>query len=337
MSDPNPSVWFNGPGQVEIRQAEVPESRHGEVLIRTSRTLISGGTELSLLTEQARPESAWSEFARFPRAAGYSNAGEVMEAGEDVDGSCVGKHVATRGPHAAWVTRREDDLRAIPDGVSDEEATFATLAGVVMNGLRRARLTWGESVVVFGLGIIGQLSVRVATAAGAGPVFGVDLSESRLNMLPAGPRVRGLTASDHNGLLDAVRQRNHGRPADLVIEATGEADLIPAEIALLRDEGRLLMLSSPRSATRFDFHDLCNRRSITITGAHGFSQPKVETPENPWTSKRHGDLFLEWLATGRLSVRELITHRFPFDRAPEAYQLLLEKRREALGVVFEWA
>ena len=299
MSGSNPTVWFSAPRQVEIRHAEASAPRRGQVLIRSLRTLISGGTELSPLTEQARPGSAWSEFAQFPRAAGYSNAGEVMQAGDGVDPSWIGKHVATRGPHAAWVTRREDDLRPIPDGVSDEEATFATLAGVVMNGLRRARLTWGESVVVFGLGIVGQLCVRVAAAAGAGPVFGVDLSESRLNMLPAGPRVRGLTASDHNGLLDAVRQHNHGRPADLVIEATGEADLIPAEIALLLDQGRLLMLSSPRSATQFDFHDLCNRRSITITGAHGFSQPKVEALENPWTSKRHGDLFLEWLAAGR--------------------------------------
>ena len=83
--------------------------------------------------------------------------GEVADVGADVDARWIGRRVATRGRHAAWIVRPADDLRPLPGDVSDEEGTFATLSGVVMNGLRRAGLTWGESVAVVGLGLVGQL------------------------------------------------------------------------------------------------------------------------------------------------------------------------------------
>jgi threonine dehydrogenase-like Zn-dependent dehydrogenase len=107
-------------------------------------------------------------------------------------------------------------------------------------------------------------------------------------------------------------------------------------VALLRDQGRLLVLSSPRSATSFDFHDLCNRRSLTIVGAHGFSHPPIETGDNPWTGRRHGELFLSWLEAGWLTVAELVSHRFPAERASDAYRFLSERRDEAMAVVLDW-
>jgi len=335
--DTNPAVWLDAPGRVEIRESARPTPRAGEVLVRTRRTLISAGTELTLFAGGADLDPAWREFARFPRPLGYSLAGEVVDVGDGVDRDWVGRHVATRGQHAAWVARPADDLRPIPEGVSDEEATFATLAGVAMNGLRRAGLSWGESVAVTGLGIVGQLCVRVAATAGAGPIFAFEPSELRLGRLPRHPFVIGLLAAEGCPPLESLGRANRGRRVDFAVEASGRADLIPGEIDLLRDQGRLLLLSSPRGATSFDFHDSCNRRSISIIGAHGFSQPNVATPDNPWTSRRHGDLFLEWVADGRMTVAELVTHRFPFPRAALAYELLAGHRGEALGVILEWS
>lgn len=341
MAGSNPCVWFAAPGKVELSSLPMPSPAAGEVLLRTRRTLISSGTELSILRQQPQQGSAWAQFAHFPRPSGYSHAGEVVEVGAGVDPGWIGERVASRSSHAAWVTSEASDLRPIPPHVSDEEATFATLAGVAMNGLRRARLTWGESVTIFGLGILGQLSARIASVAGAGPVFAYDLSPLRFSKLPEGTPIFSLVGNMEAGNMEAalteVKSRTGGVGADLAVEATGNPDVIPEEIRFLREQGRLLLLSSPRGPTRFDFHDLCNRCSITIVGAHGFSQPSVATPEFPWTSKRNGDLFLEWVASRRLSVRELITHRFSFQHALEAYDLLSEGPAKSLGIILEWA
>ena len=330
----NPSIVFTAPGQVEVLDRPVPRPAAREVLIRTRRSLISTGTELTLLSGQARESSVWAGLSRYPQQIGYSNVGEVAEVGEGVDPSWVGKRVETHTRHALWVTCPADKLRAVPGEVSDEEAAFSSLAEVAMNGLRRVGLTWGESVAVFGLGLLGQLAVRLCALAGAGPVIGIEPSGFRRGLMPQGLLFHVL---DGQGELEAtVRRLNAGRALDVVIELTGNPQVIPQEPLLLRDQGRFLLLSSPRDATLFDFHDLCNRRSLTIVGAHGFSHPPAETPNTPWTGRRHGELFLARIATGHLSIRELVSHRFPYDRAADAYRLLTERREEAMGVVFEW-
>jgi threonine dehydrogenase-like Zn-dependent dehydrogenase len=335
QNDGNPAVWFAGVGRAEIRSGAIPSPGRGEALIRSLRTLISGGTELALLAGPPRAGGAWADFVRFPRTVGYSNVGEVVDVGAEVDRSWVGRRVASRGNHAAWIVRELADLRPVPHDVTADDATFTTLACVVMNGLRRARLTWGESVAVFGLGVVGQLCVRIADVAGASIIFGLDPSSLRLDRLPNRSHMRALSG-DLDQTLRTVQELTEGKGADLVIEASGVGELIPAEIGYIRDQGRLLLLSSPRSPTTFDFHDLCNRRSLTIVGAHGFSQPLVGTPDDPWTRQRHGDLFLALLADGRVSVRELITHHFPYDRAKEAYDLLASSGSEALAVILDW-
>ena len=264
-----------------------------------------------------------------------------MGVGEGVGSQWMGTRVDTHSFHATYVTCAAEQLRVLPGAVSDEDATFTTLAEVVMNGLRRAHLRWGESVAVFGLGILGQLCVRIASVAGASPIFGLELSDFRRGKLPRAPWIHcfddaGRESESPDRLRAAVEERNRGRRVDLVVELTAAPDLIPAEFDLLRDQGRFLVLSSPSGATHFDFHDLCNRRSLTIIGAHGFSHPRVETPDNPWTGKRHGDLFLEWLANGRITVSEMVSHRFPVSDAAHAYRLLGESRSEAMGVILEW-
>jgi threonine dehydrogenase-like Zn-dependent dehydrogenase len=335
MRDCNHGIWFADLGKVEIRSGDIPSPGPGQALIRTRKTLISSGTEIALLHHPASAGSAWSDFARFPRPVGYSNVGDVVRVGAGVEPSLTGALVASRGSHAAWVVRDVTDLRLLPRGVSEEDATFTTLACVAMHGLRRIRLTWGESVAVFGLGLVGQLCVRLAAVAGASIVCGLEPSDVRLGRLPAQPPTVALTGG-LEAALAAVREMTDGLGVDVVIEATGLANLIPSEIGFLRDQGRLLVLSSPRSATTFDFHDFCNRRSVTIVGAHGFSQSRTPAPDNPWTIQRHGDLFLALVASGRLSVGELVTHRFHYAGAHDAYALLSERPGDAMAVVLDW-
>ncbi len=315
MSCSNPSVFFTAPGVVEIVDQRQPEPKPGEVLIRTRKTLISTGTELTLPHARARQGSAWDGITQFPQPVGYSHVGQVVAVGEGVGSQWLGVRVDTHSFHSAYVTCAADQLRVLPGAVSDEDATFTTLAEVVMNGLRRSRLLWGESLAVFGLGILWAALCTNRKRSWCGP----DL-RSRTFRLPSWqatwpPWIHCFENAAGDGgstalLRTAVEEHNRGRRVDLVVELTAVPELIPAEFDLVRDLGRFLVLSSPFDATHFDFHDLCNRRSLTIIGADGFSHPRVETPDNPWTGKRHGDLFLEWLATGRVTVSEMVSHRF---------------------------
>jgi 2-desacetyl-2-hydroxyethyl bacteriochlorophyllide A dehydrogenase len=332
----NPTVVFVGPGQVEVASRPSPTPDRGEVLIRTRRSLISTGTEMTLLEGDVPAGSVWDRLRTSPRVPGYSNVGEVVATGPGGDPSWVGRVVHNHGPHQRLTVAPEKKLAAVPEGVSEEEATFATLAKVAMNGVRRGGVTWGESVVVFGLGIIGQIAARLCLLAGARPVFVVEPHDERRALLPDHPGFIALRAASAAARRDELYEHNRGRLADVVLDITGNPEVIPDAARLLRTGGRLVIVGSPRGPSWFDFHDLCNRESITILGAHSSHHPLDETPFQPFTSSRHGAIFLDLLSRRELSVAPLITHRFPVDRAADAYALLGRARQSAIGVILEW-
>lgn len=327
------AVVFVGPGSVAVQEQPVPQPDKGQILIRTIKSMISPGTELSLLSGDSQPGSIWADATQFPAYPGYANVGEVIGVGEGGDESMIGRRVASYTPHARFVTITSDLYWPIPDGVDDESACFFVFAQIIMNAVRRSGLTWGESAVVYGLGILGQLTARICVLAGARPVFGVDVSEKRLGLagggvIPVNPSKEGVPA--------VVKESNSGRLADVLFEVTGNAELIQAEMKALRSVGRLVLVSSPRRPTIFDFHDFCNNPSFTIIGAHNWSHPESPTCLNPWTRGRHAELFFDLLKEGRLEVSSLITHRSAAHDAPLMYQILQEKGSPALGVVLEW-
>ena len=122
----------------------------------------------------------------------------------------------------------------------------------------------------------------------------------------------------------------------MVFELTGNPDVITDEFDVLRDQGRFVVLSSPRGETPFDFHDYCNAGSYAIIGAHNASHPSVATPDNPWTQHRHAELYFDLVADGSLEVESLVSHTEPYNEAPRLYDELLEDRSTAMGVVLEW-
>lgn len=342
MSTPIPTICLTAPQTIDCINQPGHNLESTQVRIQTHCSLISSGTEMSIYRHAANPSKAWQEFARFPRSMGYSNVGTVIEVGTDVDSSWLGKRVASRGCHAAFVLRELGDLRIVPDDVSDEDATFSTLAAVAMNGLRRGRLIWGENIGVLGLGILGQLTVRLSQACGAHHIAAVDILQDRLARLPDNFK-QNASAQPNNFLaftsVDALKlaiDKSQFPNLDIFVEASGQAKLIANEIACLRDQGRLLLLSSPRESTLFDFHEFCNRKSVEIIGAHGFSQPHIATPANPWTSQAHSTLFLNWLSQKKFSVTELISHRFSWQDAKQAYQRLHTDPENTAAVIIQW-
>jgi 2-desacetyl-2-hydroxyethyl bacteriochlorophyllide A dehydrogenase len=338
MAKGNPTVVFPGPKEAVIEDRETLEPSAGELLVRTRASLISTGTELTIFSGDFPADSSWSAYAKFPFVSGYSAVGHVVEVGPGVDESWIGKRVASNAPHALFSLAPADpglnQARPIHRAeVGHDEAAFFALAEIVMNGLRRAHLQWGESVVVFGL--LGQLAVRFVRLLGARPVFGIDIAAPRLELLPKDPAVIAINPAEEDPA-QIVADRTGGRKADAVIELTGSQDLIPKEFACLRAQGRLVVLSSPRGPSQFDFHDLCNAPSYTIIGAHNGSTPQVGELDLPWTHARHTELFCELVADGEMDLTPLISHRGPYTEAPKFYEMLLADRSQAMGVILEW-
>lgn len=335
VSDTNRTVVFSDVETVTVEDRPVPDPDPDQVLIRTDRTLVSTGTELTVLSGDVPAGSAWDDHIEYPFEPGYNNVGTVVETGDNVERVEEGQRVGSYGSHAEYVCADAEACRPIPDDVSDDGAAFFTIAEIVMNGVRRGELTWGEHAAVYGLGLLGQLAVRIGQAAGARPIVGFDVADSRLEYLPDTPGIVGANPIDDDAAR-VVREATGGRLADVVLEVTGNPDVIADEFDALREQGRFVVLSSPRGETAFDFHDLCNSPSYTIVGAHNSSHPSVATPDNPWTQHRHAEIFFEYLADGTFGVESLISHREPVSEAPGLYEVLLADRTDAMGVVLEW-
>jgi 2-desacetyl-2-hydroxyethyl bacteriochlorophyllide A dehydrogenase len=331
----NPTVVFTGPRQVEIEDRDMPQIKDGEVLIATEVTLVSTGTELTVLSCDKGYGERWTRGCHYPFFPGYSNVGKVMEVGAGVDRALIGARVESYGRHARYVAEPAERARPVRPDVASEHAVFATMAEIAFHGVRRSGVGMGRSVVVYGLGLLGQISVRFARLWGARPVLAVDVGESRLDLLPRHPAVVPVNPQRDN-VKEKVREATRGRMADIVIEVTGMQTLIPEQIRLLHEEGTLGIVSGPRGMTEMDFHDLCNIPSVRIIGVHNGSHPKHATASDPWTKNRDVEMFLDLVADGDLDMAPLVTHKKPYTEAPEMYRMLLEDRTQAVGVLFDW-
>lgn len=325
---------FSGPLQVEtvIREFR-DELLPNEIRIKTTRTLISTGTELTVLRGKHTQDSVWDKLFKYPWDAGYCNVGVVVQVGKAVTEFNIGDRVASTGPHATIFTISHNDAVLIDDQVSDDEAVFATIAQIVMQGIRLADIRLGENVTVCGLGLLGQFAVCLSRHVGAWPVVAVDLEDFRrktaLEMgatLVAGPEEAP----------EIITRITHGLLADVVFEVTGNPAVIPVALGWIRRLGRFIMVSSPSGPTTIDFHDLVNARGVTIIGAHNYTHASVANEYNRWTRKEDTQYYLQLVKAGLFRADKLITHRFSWLDARSAYQQLLKDRSRTLGVVLEW-
>lgn len=335
MEEVNPTIVFERPEVVVIEKRQKPKPTENHVLILTKKTLISTGTELTILKGDFPKGSAWARYGKYPFVPGYDNVGVIIEVGSGINMDMVGRRVATYSEHAMYVCARQDELRFIPEGVTDEQAAFFTIAEIVMNSVRRANVRFGESVAIYGAGLLGQFAARFSRICGARPVMVIDISNYRLGMLPHDPAIVKLNPKEVD-VATEVSRVTRGRMADVVFEVTGDPKLIPSEFECLHRQGRFVLLSSPRGPTLFDFHDLCNSPSFTIIGTHNSSHPPFETLDNPWTAHRHCELFFDLILSGEVEVDNLISHRVNYKSAPEVYKMLLADRTLAMGVILDW-
>jgi L-iditol 2-dehydrogenase len=229
----------------------------------------------------------------------------------------------------------DSKLVPIADEVSDEEAVTTKLGSIAMTAPRVLHPQFGDTVVVFGLGLVGQIAARLAVLAGAGRVLAVDPLFERREIVRSIP---GVIAVDPE---DPVL-RAQGRPGDRlagfdhVIEASGHPDAFLQACEIARVRGKIAVLSSPHRTLSLRLYDHIHSKGLQVLGAHGSVLPAQAEVGDRWTDGEQRRFFMQLLAEKRIDVNPLITHRVPFSQAAEMYRGLKEDPGHHLGVLFYW-
>lgn len=364
-------------GKVQLVHSPVPACGAREVLVRNIASLISPGTEklmiemgqknlvgkavarpdlFSAAIQKAKKEGFLNVFREAmdrldePLPLGYSCAGEVIEVGGNVRGFSVGDHVACAGSkyasHAEVVAVPVDLCVNVPrvktsgENLSSEEASFVMLGGIALQGFRCADLSFGENVVVVGLGLIGLLLTQIGKAYGC-TVIGIDIDSEKVRLAQS-------LGCDHGLVLgkDAVEQSianiTSGNGADAIILTAATKDNSPILLAerIARKRGKIVLVGvSDLSLTRKAFWD--KELTFTVSRASGPSLMDTGSSLLPlelvrWTESRNLQEFIRLLSNGSIRVKELVTHRFKIDEATRAYDMILKGEERYVGVVIEY-
>ncbi len=368
-------VQSAGGGAVEIVEAPAPQLTTTSVLVATEATLISSGTERavtklaqsSLLDKaRARPDLVKQVISKARTdglkptiqavrsrladdlALGYSGAGTVLEVGSAVRGIVPGQRVATGGggfaSHAEFQAVPWVLASPLPDNVTAEQASFATVASVGLHGLRQADTRIGSKIVVVGLGLIGQLTARMAVASGC-DVLGIDLDQRLLDLAEAhGIQTALETGADTTAhILDWSR----GRGADAVVitaGAQGNSGIIRAVPDRCRDRATVVAVGDVGlDLDRNDFY--LKELDLKLARSYGpgrydrsYEDWGVDYPVGHvrWTEGRNLEAVVDLLASGRLEVDDLVTHRFEISAATIAYEVLDDSNESAIGIVLSY-
>lgn len=359
-------------GELTVEEVPPPTARPGGAVVRTFHSLVSAGTEKMIVdlarkslfekararpdlvqkvVDTARKQGVLNTLRKVrtkldtPIPLGYSCAGVVVEVGPGVHEYRVGDRVACAGAgyanHADYNYVPRNLLAKIPDGVTTEAASFATVGAIALQGVRQAQPTLGERVAVLGLGLIGQLTVQQLRAAGC-RVLGFDPDSARADLA----RRLGAHEAVSGDIDEAARRFSDGEGMDAVIVAASSSSSAPLEQAgaISRLRGRVVvvgLVAMELDRSLYYRKELDLRMSMSYGPGRydpdfeerGFDYPIAHVR---WTEQRNLQAVLDLIHDDRLRVEPLITHRFPIDRALDAYDLISRAQEPYLGVVLDY-
>jgi predicted dehydrogenase/threonine dehydrogenase-like Zn-dependent dehydrogenase len=356
-------------GAIEVADVAAPKARPGAVLIETRASLISAGTERMLLDfgranlidkalqqpekvkqtlEKVRTDGvvATLEAVRSkldqPLPLGYCNAGVVLDVGAGVSEFSVGDRVLSNGAHAEIAAIPRLLCARIPDNVPDDDACFAVLGAIGLQGVRLAAPSLGEKVCVLGLGLIGLMTVQILKAAGC-QVIGADFDKSRLAMAAQfGAETIDLSAGQDPVARAMAFTGGRGIDAVFITAATKSNDPVQQAARMSRKRGRIILVGvAGLELDRADFYE--KELTFQVSCSYGpgrydsdYEQKGRDYPFGfvRWTEQRNFEAVLDLMASGALNVEPLISHRVSIAEANVAYDKLHEG--EGLGIVLTY-
>lgn len=351
-------------------EAPAPLVSSSHLLIHTTTSLISSGTErmlvnfgkasylekarqqpekVRMLLEKARTdgilttiEAVQSKLA-LPLPLGYCNVGVVAEAGSGVDNFQVGDRVVSNGPHADVVKVPKNLCARIPAAVDDESAAFVVVASIGLQGIRLALPTLGEAFVVIGTGLIGLLTVQLLRAHGC-RVLAIDFDDTKLALARQfGAQTCNLAVGEDPMAAGMSFSRGLGVDGVVITASTSSNDPVTQAARMCRKRGRIVLVGvTGLNLNRADFYE--KELSFQVSCSYGPGRYDInyeaKGQDYPigfvrWTEQRNFEAVLDMMASGQLEVKPLITHRFTFEDAPAAYEIL-SSDKSGLGMLLQY-
>ena len=354
-------------GETKLIEVPIPGSKKNEVLIKTSKSLISSGTEKMLinfgksnLVQKAldQPDkvkevinkirndgvsstvSAVNSKLNTPIPLGYCNVGKVFDSSNT--NFETGQRVVSNGFHADFVRVPKNLVCAIPDNVDDDSAAFTIVGSIALQGVRLAKTEVGENVVVYGLGLIGLLAVQILKANGCN-VLGVDIEDSKCTLAHEyGAEVVNLSKGDD--LISKANTFSDGNGIDkvLITASTKSDELVHDAAKICRKRGKIILVGvAGLNLRREDFYE--KEISFQVSCSYGPGRYDESYEENGidypygfvrWTENRNFQTILNLMSKGSLDVSKLITCKYSIDQFQDAYNLINQKN--SMGVILEY-
>ena len=340
-------------GKTFLQETPIPNVGYGSVLIQTTHSLVSLGTERMLvefgkasLVGKARQqperiqqvldkissdgllptmEAVFNKLSQ-PIPLGYCNVGKVIKVGEGVTEFSVGDKVVSNGSHAEIVSVPKNLVAKIPDSVKEDEATFTIIGSIGLQGMRLLNPTFGEKIIVFGLGLIGLITCQLLKSNGCN-VIGIDVDQSKCNLLKKwniktlNPKIDNLSKFHQDSKNDI------GADGVIITASTKSNDVISQAAKMSRKKGRIILVGVVGlDINRSDFYE--KELTFQVSCSYGpgrydydYEQKGIDypLPYVRWTEKRNFETILSCLENGSLNVKELITDKVPFENFNKIY------------------
>ncbi|HEV2249846.1 MAG TPA: zinc-binding alcohol dehydrogenase [Candidatus Limnocylindria bacterium] len=328
------AVWFPRARAVELRTEELAATGPGDVRVHASLSAISHGTEMLVYRGLVDRDLALdlptvAGGFGFPLKYGYASVGQVAAAGRDVRGLREGDLVFALHPHQDEYVLPASLVRRLPDGVAPEQGVFLANLETAINVVLDAKPRLGETVAVLGQGVVGLLVTQLLRRSGA-RVVAIEPSALRRSLAAQCGAEHALAAAD----AAVVRRLSGGRGADIAIEASGDPGALQDAIDWVAPEGTVVVCSwYGEKAVPLDLGGSFHRGRVRLISSQVGRIDPALAPR--WDRDRRLALATELL--GELTLASLITHRFAFARAADAYALLDDRSAETVQVVLDYA
>ena len=357
-------------GEILLEEIPLPSCGKNEILIKVERSLISPGTERMLLefgkssylqkakqqpdkvkmvldkikTDGLAPtlETVFSKLGE-PMPLGYNSAGIIMEVGSNVTELKKGDRVVSNGAHSEIVVVGKNLVAKIPNNVNFDEASLTVLASVALQGVRLAQPTLGETFVVIGLGLLGQITLNLLKANGC-EAIGVDIDQGKVDLARSNG-YKALNPAKGEDPVTFVNKLTNEVGVDSVIITAATKANGPLEQAaeMVRRKGRIIAVGAiGMNIPRPPFYAKEIEFFVSNSFGPGKHDPFYEIEGNDypigyvrWTENRNFQAILSLLSNGALDFKYLLTHNYKFNDAPKAYDEIMNNR-DALGVVLEY-
>ena len=360
-------------GQTAVEEVPTPAPAAGQALVKVSASLVSAGTERMLVEfaekslvgkARSRPDlvkqvlekmrregmlvTLTAAFNRLdqPMPLGYSSAGTIAALGEDMAGYKVGQRVACAGGgfavHAEYNVIPRNLLTPLPDSVDFESAAFTTLGAIALHGFRLAQPQVGDTVAVIGMGLLGLLTGQIAAAAGC-RVLGIEVNPQRIALAGS----LGLAAVLRDQAVNSGQAFTASRGFDNVIICADTPSNDPVELAAIIARDRAKVVATGAVGLTFPRKPYYEKElSFINSRSYGPGRYDASYEENGkdyplgyvrWTEGRNFEAVVDLLEGGKIKIAPMITHRFPIEKAAEAYEIITGKKKEPfLGVLLTY-